>query len=95
MADRQQRTAADARAATDRAVPVLERAGPEAAGLTEALARRVIIERVHPSVDGGRFPIKRTAGETVDVAASIFADGHDVLAAVLRYRTTGSSASDE
>ncbi|HXI30943.1 MAG TPA: alpha-1,4-glucan--maltose-1-phosphate maltosyltransferase [Vicinamibacterales bacterium] len=30
--------------------------------------------------------MKRTVGETVDVSATIFADGHDVLVAVLRHR---------
>jgi starch synthase (maltosyl-transferring) len=53
-----------------------------------SLARRVIVERIVPEIDGGRFPIKRTPGEAVDVSATIFADGHDVVAAVLRDRTT-------
>lgn len=48
--------------------------------------RRVIIEGVRPEIDGGRFPIKRTVGEKVVVEADIFADGHDVLSAVLLYR---------
>src|SRR5205814_652713 len=39
-----------------------------------------------PEIDAGRFPAKRATGETVTVAADIFGDGHDVLAAVLRYR---------
>ncbi len=47
---------------------------------------RVVIEGVTPEVDDGRFPIKRTVGEEVVVEADIFADGHDVLSAVLRYR---------
>src|SRR5437899_12287430 len=47
---------------------------------------RVVIERVRTDVDGGRFPIKRTPGESIDVVATIFADGHDVIAAVLRDR---------
>jgi len=46
----------------------------------------VVIEAVVPEVDAGRFPAKRAVGETVTVEADIFADGHDVLAAVLRYR---------
>ena len=49
-------------------------------------ARRVVIERVQPQVDGGRFPIKRTPGESISVTADIFADGHDTLAGVLKYR---------
>jgi starch synthase (maltosyl-transferring) len=48
--------------------------------------QRVIVERVWPEIDGGRFPIKRTVGEPVTVSADIFADGHDLLAGVVRYR---------
>ena len=33
---------------------------------------RVVIEHVRPAVDDGRFPIKRTPGEWVDVVADIF-----------------------
>jgi starch synthase (maltosyl-transferring) len=50
------------------------------------LPHRVVIESVEPSVDGGRYPVKRTPGERVDVSADIFLDGHDLLRAVLRYR---------
>ena len=58
-------------------------------GLEPVLQRRVIVEGVHPEVDGGRFPIKRTVGEEVIVGADIFADGHDTLAAALLYRKRG------
>jgi starch synthase (maltosyl-transferring) len=54
--------------------------------------RRVVIARVEPEVDGGRFPIKRTIGERVQVRADIFADGHDKLGAMLRYRAAEESA---
>jgi starch synthase (maltosyl-transferring) len=54
--------------------------------------RRVVIERVEPEVDGGRFPVKRTVGEEVSVRADIYADGHDLLGAMLLYRTVGESA---
>jgi starch synthase (maltosyl-transferring) len=57
-----------------------------AAGIPETLSRRVVIERIEPSVDGGRFPVKRTIGETVEVTADVFADGHDVVVARLRER---------
>jgi starch synthase (maltosyl-transferring) len=53
--------------------------------------RRVVIEGVTPLIDGGRFPIKRTVGESVLVDADIFADGHDLLAARLLFRKQGSS----
>jgi len=47
---------------------------------------RVVIENLRPSVDGGRFPVKRSVGESVTVTADIFADGHDMVEAVLLYR---------
>ena len=52
----------------------------------EQAPSRVIIEGVRPEIDGGRFPIKRTVGEEVVVTADIFAEGHDVLAAVVQHR---------
>ena len=45
--------------------------------------RRVIIEGVSPTVDAGRFPVKRTVGDHVRVEADIFTDGHDAIAASL------------
>jgi starch synthase (maltosyl-transferring) len=54
--------------------------------LPERFPSRVIIEGVEPEIDGGCFPIKRTVGEEVIVAADIHADGHEALAAVLCYR---------
>jgi starch synthase (maltosyl-transferring) len=56
---------------------------------------RVIIENVHPEIDCGRYPIKRTVGEEVVVTADIFAEGHDSLAAVLKHRPLGASVWDE
>lgn len=43
--------------------------------------QRVCIEEVSPSVDGGRFPVKRIQGETLPIQADIFTDGHEQLAA--------------
>jgi len=48
--------------------------------------RRVVIEGVWPEIDAGRFPIKRVVGEDVWVEADVFADGHDEVACVLRFR---------
>lgn len=47
----------------------------------------IIIETVQPEIDGGRYPIKREVGDRLEVSADIFKEGHDVLTAVLRYRT--------
>src|SRR5439155_6679094 len=57
-------------------------------------ARRVIVERIRPAIDGGRFAIKRTVGESVEVCADIFADGHDVVVAVLRDRGSTTSRAE-
>jgi starch synthase (maltosyl-transferring) len=57
--------------------------------------RRVIVERVQPEIDAGRFPIRRTPGESVAVTADLFADGHDLIAGVVRYRYVGGDCGDE
>jgi starch synthase (maltosyl-transferring) len=49
----------------------------------------IVIERVRPEVDAGRFPAKRVIGEACVVSADIFKDGHDQLAARIRYRSPG------
>jgi starch synthase (maltosyl-transferring) len=59
--------------------------------LDERSLRRVAIETVYPEVDSGRFPIKRTPGETVIVNADIIADGHELLSAVLLHRRKGDA----
>jgi starch synthase (maltosyl-transferring) len=46
---------------------------------------RVVIERVSPEIDCGRFAIKRVVGETVIVEADVFADGHDRVACHILY----------
>jgi starch synthase (maltosyl-transferring) len=51
-----------------------------------SVGRRYVIEDIYPSLEGGRFPVKRIAGEPVDVWADIFRDGHEVAAAALCWR---------
>ena len=53
---------------------------------------RFFIEDVYPSLDAGRWPVKRVAGETIEVWADIFRDGHDVSAAALLWRKDGVDA---
>ncbi len=53
---------------------------------------RVTIEDVSPSVDCGRFPVKRVAGQTITVEAGIFADGHDELSCVVLFRRCGADS---
>ena len=52
--------------------------------------RRVAIERVQPSIDGGRFAIKRIVGQRITVTADAFADGHDVVLVELLDRAPGA-----
>jgi starch synthase (maltosyl-transferring) len=52
-------------------------------------APRYVIEDVFPTLDGGRFPVKRIVGEPIEVWADIFRDGHEVTAASLLWSRDG------
>src|SRR5438067_3606626 len=56
-----------------------------------ALAR-FLIEEVYPSLEQGRYPVKRVQGEPIQVWADIFRDGHDVIAAALIWRREGDKS---
>lgn len=75
-------------AAPRRAAPVASAKAAQKR-MDELAANRVAIEHVYPEIDGGRHPVKRSIGEVVDVWADIFADGHDKIAAALKYRLAG------
>ncbi|HET6630090.1 MAG TPA: alpha-1,4-glucan--maltose-1-phosphate maltosyltransferase [Woeseiaceae bacterium] len=47
---------------------------------------RLVIEAISPAVDDGAFAAKRSVGDIVTVEATIFADGHEQLAAELCWR---------
>jgi len=76
---------------------------PEAAPIQSASApggqaggrRRVAIEAVSPEVEAGRFAAKRSLGEKVAIEADVFADGHDAVACVIRYRHQSENAWTE
>ncbi|WP_280156418.1 alpha-1,4-glucan--maltose-1-phosphate maltosyltransferase [Piscinibacter sp. XHJ-5] len=53
---------------------------------------RAVIDAVLPSVDGGRFAVKRVTGEPLQVEAHCFTDGHDVLRAMLCWRAEAETA---
>ena len=57
--------------------------------------QRVVIESVEPSIDDGRFPAKSTLGDAVEVSGDVFADGHDRISVVLRYRKSGKRSWTE
>jgi starch synthase (maltosyl-transferring) len=68
-------------------------AGGDTAAIREG-RERAIIDAVLPTVDGGRFPAKRIAGEVVAVEAHCFTDGHDRVRVVLRWNLVGSANAD-
>ncbi|HME92245.1 MAG TPA: maltotransferase domain-containing protein, partial [Myxococcaceae bacterium] len=53
------------------------------------MAKRIgsmVIEAVEPELDCGRWAVKRVVGDLFRVQADIFKEGHDLIAAVLRWR---------
>ena len=56
---------------------------------------RIQIQRVTPQIDCGRYPVKRTEGDRVDVTALIFRDGHETLGAAIRYKPAGATRWQE
>ena len=58
---------------------------------TDPTGSRFRIEDIYPCVDGGRYAVKRISGETVEVWADIFREGHDIIAAALLWRLQVSS----
>lgn len=54
-----------------------------------AQSPRLVIERVSPLIECGRYPIKRIVGDTVEVSADIYKDGHDLIDARILFRRSG------
>ena len=52
---------------------------------------RITIDTVRPTTPTGEFPAKAVVGERVPVSADIFRDGHDLLAARVRWRRVGKA----
>ena len=69
--------------------PLDARASPRVrkSALSQQIAEgRVIIEAVSPLIDCGDTPIKRIVGDTLNVEATVFTDGHEKIAVDLLYR---------
>ena len=56
---------------------------------------RAVVDAVLPVVDGGRFAVKRVAGECVAIEAHVFTDGHDVPRVMLQWWKEGSTRREE
>ena len=52
---------------------------------------RIQIQAVEPTLDCGRYAVKRTVGDQVEVYATVFKDGHDTLGGAVRLRGPGES----
>lgn len=53
---------------------------------------RLLIEQVTPTVDAGRFPIKRLVGDRIVVGAAIYKDGHELITARILSRPVGQES---
>ena len=53
---------------------------------------RIQIQAVEPIVDCGRYAVKRTVGDPVEVYATVVKDGHDTLAGAVRVKAPGERA---
>ena len=53
---------------------------------------RIQIQGIEPVVDCGRYAVKRTTGDRVDVYATVFKDGYDLLGAEIRILPPGEEA---
>lgn len=61
------------------------------AGKNARQRARLVVEKVTPCVEGGTFAVKRVVGDRIAVEATIFADGHEQLAADLHYRAADAA----
>jgi len=55
----------------------------------------VVIRRITPSLDNSRYAIKRAVGGEITVEADIFKEGHDEVAALLKWRRLDEEAWNE
>lgn len=72
-------------------IPAVRRPGGVGA-LLDVHSPGILILEVRPVVDCGRYPVKREAGDVLEVTADILKDGHDKVAARLLWRLEGEPA---
>jgi len=65
---------------------------PDLASLTRS--RPITIQDVKPSIDCGRYPVKREIGDRFTVSATVFRDGHGEITAVARLRPDPEQVPD-
>jgi starch synthase (maltosyl-transferring) len=60
-------------------------------GRQEAVLGRITIDDIRPRTPTAKFPAKAAAGEAIEVSADIFKEGHDILAARVRWRCVAAT----
>jgi len=55
----------------------------------------IVIDDIRPRTPSGAYPAKAVVGEKVVVSADVFADGHDILRARVRWRPLDNQAWEE
>src|SRR5581483_9900391 len=55
-------------------------------GSSHRVIGRIVIDDVRPRTPTGDYPAKAVVGEAVTVTADVYRDGHDILAAQVRWR---------
>ena len=83
-----------ARSTRKRAAPTFPTASEPAADAIGS-RRSIVIEKIDPELDCGQYPVKRVVGDDLLVTADIFAEGHDLLDAVLLLRGEDESTWTE
>jgi starch synthase (maltosyl-transferring) len=64
----------------------VQRLKPANVSPAKGMGARFLIEDIYPSIENGRFAVKRIVDETIDVWADVLRDGHDVLGVSLCWR---------
>jgi starch synthase (maltosyl-transferring) len=47
---------------------------------------RIVIENLSPQIDCGAYFIKRIVGQTINVSADVFSDGHDIIECCVKFK---------
>ncbi|HEX5404674.1 MAG TPA: maltotransferase domain-containing protein, partial [Pseudonocardiaceae bacterium] len=63
--------------------------GRRSTGLAARIAARIVVEDVRPTVSDGRYPARAVVGEHLPVSATVWREGHDVIAARVVWRPPG------
>ena len=51
----------------------------------------VVIANLSPKVENGRYPTKRIKGESIEITADVFKDGHDIITVLLLGKQAGEA----